>query len=777
MNFQLLVTLLAFFQIIVAVPIPIPIAEPATVTTIIPVARVIIHNGSTTTIQLTTLTDDQLSSATPTQTPTSTTTTPPSSVTTTFISTDANGIAHVWVTVVVHKTVLVDGNGIPYTTIQGYNTMTNLVNYANVGGAGTTTVSSLSASANANANIGNVSFGDNTTIITKTTRDLVNNDNVKVATTATTITTANLVANNNTGVTTNDIEITTADLVNNANVNGSASASITTTIDNDNTSLTDSTENVATTTTAAAQVSNDSAENVVTDVTTSSADLVGNVNVQGTTSNSLSTSFKADSTTVGANKDVQNAQTTATPTTSETTTSITSKELYSTPSYSVTTWSNGEVFYSILPDTLVDSNVAVPIVAATTTTLSNVAEFETTSTGSLSLVSSDSKLLLPTLTEGLPKDKNVAATMVNPATVPVTNTDITTTSVVVTTPTLSSTSTSSSSLSPSSSSSSSSSSSGLSSSSFTSLSSTTSTSSFSSSDSLSSTTSTQLEAAASAASDIDSSRFLTKVPFSIVYSPYNDDGTCKNYQSVLTDLELIQSKGIQEIRIYGTDCNYMTTVLSVSKLLGLKVNQGFWISQAGADSIDTAVTDLITYISSGAASYGWEIFSYFTIGNEAIIANYCSVSDLINKISEVKGKLQAAGYTGLVTTAEPPVSYENNPELCTASVIDFVGINPHSYFDAYSAAEDAGVFVAGQIGIVRQYCGDKRIVVTETGYPNAGIQNGKNIPSVDNQRIAVQSILDVVGTDVTILTTFEDLWKSPGAYGIEQSFGIIQLLP
>lgn len=221
----------------------------------------------------------------------------------------------------------------------------------------------------------------------------------------------------------------------------------------------------------------------------------------------------------------------------------------------------------------------------------------------------------------------------------------------------------------------------------------------------------------------------------------------------------------------------MTTVLAVSKLLGLKVNQGFWISQAGVDSIDTAVDDLITYVSSGAATYSWEIFSYFTIGNEAIIANYCTVADLISKIAEVKSKLQAAGYAGQVTTAEPPVTFENHPELCTESDIDFVGINPHSYFDPYSAAADAGVFVAGQIGIVKQYCGDKHIVVTETGYPSAGIQNGKNIPSVDNQRIAVQSILDVVGTDVTILTTFEDLWKSPGAYGIEQSFGIIQLLP
>lgn len=68
------------------------------------------------------------------------------------------------------------------------------------------------------------------------------------------------------------------------------------------------------------------------------------------------------------------------------------------------------------------------------------------------------------------------------------------------------------------------------------------------------------------------------------------------------------------------------------------------------------------------------------------------------------------------------------------------------------------------------------VVVTETGYPSAGITNGKNVPSPLNQKIAIQNIFDIVGTNVTILTTFNDYWKQPGNYGIEQSFGIIQLL-
>ncbi|KAG0681221.1 hypothetical protein C6P42_004305 [Pichia californica] len=483
-----------------------------------------------------------------------------------------------------------------------------------------------------------------------------------------------------------------------------------------------------------------------------------------TTSEAVPTTTSSTSTSSSSIEVVAQAAVVTTSSTSSTipTTSATPTTDCST---SVSVDSNGvaHVVVTLAQTVVVDvgtANVA-PVVAFTTVNVNTLSTTE--SAGLISLVTANGSVLLPTLTEGLSKDKNVANTMANPATVAVTNASITTSS---NTRTISSQTTTSS----TSSSSSSTADAVIAVTSSTSgnaaiVAVQTSASSSSSSTSTSSSESTSA-----------SSSYLTKVPYSIVYSPYENDGTCKDYSSVLSDLTLIHSKGISELRIYGNDCNYMTTVLKVSKDVGLLVNQGFWISSAGVDSIDDAVSDLITYVSSGAGGYGWEVFSYFTIGNEAIISNYCTVDELIAKISSVKALLQAAGYTGKVTTAEPPVSYENNPSLCTDSEIDFVGINPHSYFDTYSYAYEAGTFVAGQIDIVKGVCGDLDIVVTETGYPNEGNVNGNNVPSAENQLLAVQSILDVVGTEVTILTTFENLWKSPGSYNIEQHFGIIQLL-
>ena len=261
-------------------------------------------------------------------------------------------------------------------------------------------------------------------------------------------------------------------------------------------------------------------------------------------------------------------------------------------------------------------------------------------------------------------------------------------------------------------------------------------------------------------------------PVYLVYSPYQNDGACKDYDTVSSDINYIHGKGINNLRIYGSDCNVFETVLPVVKSLGMKVNQGFWFNFGeSADSIDSGVQDFISY----GLQNGWDMIDFVTVGNEAINDKVLTVSELSNKIASVKSKLRAAGYNGRVTTSEPPVSFINNPELCNDSEIDFVGINPHSYFDQDVDASQSGSFVSQQKSQVEGVCGGKSVFITETGYPSQGKTNGKNVPSPENQKIALQSIFSSCGTDVTILTAFNDFWKQPGPYGIEQYFGALYL--
>lgn len=269
-----------------------------------------------------------------------------------------------------------------------------------------------------------------------------------------------------------------------------------------------------------------------------------------------------------------------------------------------------------------------------------------------------------------------------------------------------------------------------------------------------------------------SSNLIQNVPYSLTYSPYNNDGTCRSADDVYSDLAKIKAKGVANIRVYGTDCNSLNTVQPAASKLGIRINQGLYITSEGVDSIDGSLQDLINY----AKTSGWDIFDYITVGNEAIQSDYCTVEQLISKVSSVKQALKAAGYQGQITVSEPPVVFENNPDLCTKSEIDFVGINAHSYFDPNSNAETAGQFVKGQVQLIQNVCGTANVVVTETGFPAAGKQNGGNIPSTQNQYIAIQSILNEMQQSVTILSAFDDKWKAVGPYGIEQSFGILQIL-
>ncbi|AQZ17083.1 SCW11 (YGL028C) [Zygosaccharomyces parabailii] len=294
----------------------------------------------------------------------------------------------------------------------------------------------------------------------------------------------------------------------------------------------------------------------------------------------------------------------------------------------------------------------------------------------------------------------------------------------------------------------------------------------SSSSAYASSTWTSSTSSSSQASGSSGSGGLSSVPTAITYTPYNDDSSCKSSDQVSSDLQVIHSKGISKIRVYGTDCNSLDTILSAASSLGIKVNQGLWIDDQGVDSIDDAVESLIQY----GQSNGWDVFDFITVGNEAINSGYCSVSDLISKIKSVKSQLQNAGFSGSVITSEPPVSFENNPELCTESGIDFVGVNPHSYFDSGISADQAGQFVKGQVQLAQNACPNMKIIVTETGYPSEGDQNGDNIPSPSNQIIAVNSILQEMDNDVTILSFFNDKWKNPGPYGIEQWFGVEDIL-
>lgn len=77
--------------------------------------------------------------------------------------------------------------------------------------------------------------------------------------------------------------------------------------------------------------------------------------------------------------------------------------------------------------------------------------------------------------------------------------------------------------------------------------------------------------------------------------------------------------------------------------------------------------------------------------------------------------------------------------------------------------------------IFTDVCGGKQGYVLEAGWPSAGQPNGAGVPGVAEQKSAIASIAKELPGLVTFFSYRNDLWKAPGAFGVEPNFGCGQL--
>jgi exo-beta-1,3-glucanase (GH17 family) len=255
--------------------------------------------------------------------------------------------------------------------------------------------------------------------------------------------------------------------------------------------------------------------------------------------------------------------------------------------------------------------------------------------------------------------------------------------------------------------------------------------------------------------------------WAITYSPYQDNGDCKSAAAVLIDIALIASKGFSTVRVYSTDCSGLQNIGAACEISGLKMILGVFINSEGISGAQKQVTDIVAWGK-------WSLVELVVIGNEAIFSGFCSAGELASFISSCKSAFAASGYSGPCTTTEPLNIWQSNSgSLC--AVVDVVGANIHPFFNADVTAATAGSFVASQLAIVDTLCPGKTGINLETGWPSAGTCNGKACPSADLQKTAVDSIINAVGGKSVMFSFVNDLWKKPGQFSCEQSWGSIQL--
>ncbi|KAM3513977.1 hypothetical protein MY11210_002409 [Beauveria gryllotalpidicola] len=244
--------------------------------------------------------------------------------------------------------------------------------------------------------------------------------------------------------------------------------------------------------------------------------------------------------------------------------------------------------------------------------------------------------------------------------------------------------------------------------------------------------------------------------FAITYGPYeSSSGACKSASQVKKDIAEIKAAGFQAVRIYGTDCDTLVNVVPACVAHGLQIIAGVFVRPGTQCSIDHP--EVNKQVNDLVAMNNWDPIRLLVIGNEAIMNHVCSAGQLAQLITDVKSR--CSGFQGPVTIAETlNIWQQTDVSTAICPLVDVVGANIHAFFNPNVDAAGAGVFVKGQMDILRGIC-NKNVINLETGWKNEGPCNGKACPGAQDQAKAIASIRQTCG-DASVFFSFDNEgWK------------------
>jgi exo-beta-1,3-glucanase (GH17 family) len=227
------------------------------------------------------------------------------------------------------------------------------------------------------------------------------------------------------------------------------------------------------------------------------------------------------------------------------------------------------------------------------------------------------------------------------------------------------------------------------------------------------------------------------------------------------------------IRIYGMDCDQIPLAIQNALKNGQKLMGGAYLDPSGGGEDLSQVIQTYKRAIDQYADGNWDVIQLFSVENERVNERRMTSSQVVDAIGSARSQLRSLGYNGPVGAVETAPATLDNPAICGAS--DVVMVNIHAFFDRNTKPQDAGPFVKSQVERVRAACSNKRLVVTESGWPRQGNANGAAVPSPENQRIAIESIRATFNSDMFLFSAFDSGWKADSAstFNAERYWGVL----
>lgn len=323
------------------------------------------------------------------------------------------------------------------------------------------------------------------------------------------------------------------------------------------------------------------------------------------------------------------------------------------------------------------------------------------------------------------------------------------------------------------------------------------------------------------------------VPWAITYSPYAESGACKAPKTIAADLSDMAGLGVQAVRLFSVDCGVLSALQKVPLLdaiVGIHPNRD--PSAASSDGLAGFRDSLDEQLTELARWNRWHRVPVLVVGSQGVYSGAYSQAELVHMIKYVRSWLETQpGFRALITTAEPVESWASSNKFNAASkneyrsyranadsgveyvdvedndlchAVDAVGLVAQPFFNSLVEPQDVATLVQRDVQFAGFLCSDdfiarahsdsafdeaqlgsnsapKQILVLEAGWPSAGDTNGHAVPSVENQREAVDELISMVDLatserlPVAIYSFENEPWRDPGLFDVEVSFGVKHL--